>query len=78
VRATYLVDEGLEVCSRESDRTASDHRDVDLLLVVADVAHVVREDLHPSPNVGQGDYNVSVESSWSDESLVEGFGEVRS
>lgn len=71
-----LVDERLQVRSREPDGTASDHGDVNLLLVVADVAHVVREDLDTSSYVGKGYYDVAVESSWSNECLVEGFGKV--
>lgn len=71
-----LVHESLQVGSREPDRAARDDGNVDVLLVVPNVAQVVAEDLHATTNVGQGNDDVSVEPARSHEGFVERFGEV--
>jgi hypothetical protein len=62
--------------TREANRAASDGRNVDLQLVVANVAHVVLKNLHATANVGEGYNDVAVEATGTNEGLVERFGEV--
>lgn len=64
--------------TREANRAASDGRDVDLQLVVANVAHVMLENLHAATNVGKRYNDVTIETTGTDEGLVERFGEVGS